>query len=100
VRKDKKKVVGEPMTDEQVAVFLTFRPHGDEPVDHYMLARAYRSLRAHDFARFLEMFKAAGHDVNGEDARGRTFLQVISEHDQAEEYVAALLEAGARPLDA
>src|SRR5690606_35718060 len=58
------------MTDEQVAVFLGFRPHGDEPVDHYMLARAYRSLRALDFARFLEMFKAAGHDVNGEDARG------------------------------
>src|SRR5690606_30472195 len=98
--RDKKKVVGEPVTDEQVAVLLGFRAHGDEQVDHYMLARAYFSLQAHDFARFLEMFKAAGHDVKREYVRCRTFLQVSSEHDQAEEYVAALLEAGARPLDA
>ncbi|NLY58815.1 MAG: hypothetical protein GX071_09820 [Gammaproteobacteria bacterium] len=97
VRKDKKKVVGEPMTDEQVAVFLGFRPQGDESVDHYLLARAYRSLRAHDFVRFLSMFQAAGHDVNAQDAKGRTLMQIISEHEQAEEYVAALLEAGAQP---
>ena len=99
MRKDKKKVVGEPMTDEQVAVFLGFRPQGDEPVDHYMLSRAYRSLRAHDFARFLSMFQAAGHDVNAPDSQGRSILQVISQHEQSEEYVAALLEAGAQPLD-
>jgi len=98
VRKDKKKVVGEPMTDEQVAVFMSFRPReADEPVDHYMLTRAYRGLRAHDFARFLEMFQAAGHDVNALDAEGRTFLQVISGHAQAEDYVAALEAVGARP---
>ncbi len=97
MRKDKKKVVGEPMTDEQVAVFLGFRPQGDESVDHYLLARAYRSLRAHDFVRFLSMFQAAGHDVNAQDAKGRTLMQIISEHEQAEEYVAALLEAGAQP---
>lgn len=100
MRKDKKKVVGEPMTDEQIAVFLGFRPQGDEPVDHYILTRAYRSLRAHDFIRFLEMFKAAGHDVNGVDAQGRSLVQTISEHEQAEEYVAALLAAGARPVEA
>lgn len=99
VRKDKKKVVGEPMTDEQIAVFLGFRPQGDEPVDHYILARAYRSLRAHDFMRFLEMFQAAGHDVNAVDVRGRTVLQLISEHEQADEYVAALLAAGAHPVE-
>lgn len=97
MRKDKKKVVGEPMSDEQVAVFLGFRPQGDESVDHYLLARAYRSLRAHDFVRFLSMFQAAGHDVNAQDAKGRTLMQIISEHEQAEEYVAALLEAGAQP---
>lgn len=100
MRKDKKKVVGEPMTDEQIAVFLGFRPQGDESVDHYMLARAYRSLRAHDFGRFLAQFQAAGHDVNALDTEGRTLLQTISQHDQAEEYVEALLAAGARPVDA
>ena len=98
MRKDKKKVVGEPMTDEQIAVFLGFRPQGDESVDHYMLARAYRSLRAHDFTRFLSQFQAAGHDVNALDTEGRTLLQNISQHDQAEEYVEALLAAGAQPV--
>jgi hypothetical protein len=100
VRKDKKKVVGEPMTDEQVAVFLGFRPQGDESVDHYMLARAYRSLRAHDFVRFLQMFQAAGHDVNAPDSQGRSMLEILSQHEQSEEYVAALLAAGAQPLSA
>jgi len=100
VRKDKKKVVGEPMTDEQIAVFLGFRPQADESVDHYMLARAYRSLRAHDFVRFLSMFQAAGHDVNALDTEGRTLLQNISQHDQAEDYVEALLAVGAQSGDA
>ena len=99
MRKDKKKVVGEPMTDEQVAVFLEFRLLDDRPVDHYMLARAYRSLRAHDFERFLGMFQAAGHDVNARDTEGRTLLQHISQHDQAEDYIEALLAAGAQPID-
>lgn len=94
MRKDKPKVVGEPMTDEQVAVFLGFRPSDPaEPVDHYMLTRAYRSLRAHDFARFLSMFQEAGHDVNGLDAQGRTFAQSISDHAQAGDYLAVLEEA-------
>ena len=29
MRKDKEKVIGEPMTDEQVAVFLQARPYTD-----------------------------------------------------------------------
>lgn len=91
MRKDKHKVVGEPMTDEQVAVFLNFRPADpDESVEHYMLTRAYRGLRAHDFARFLSMFQAAGYDVAAQDAQGRTFAQSISDHAQAEDYLAAL----------
>lgn len=100
MRKDKKKVVGEPMTDEQVAVFLGFRPQGDESVDHYMLARAYRSLRAHDFSRFLSMFQADGRDVNALDAQGRSIMQIISQHEQSDDYVTALLAAGAQPLEA
>lgn len=100
VRKDKKKVVGEPMSDEQVAVFLNFRPRDPgESVDLYMLTRAYRGLRAHDFARFLEMFLAAGHDINAIDADGRTMLKILREHAQAEEYVEALVAAGARSID-
>ena len=96
MRKDKKKVIGEPITDEQIAVFLEFRPQGDESVDHYMLERAYRSLRDHDFVRFLSMFQSAGRDVNALDTDGRTLLQNISQHEQAGEYVEALLAVGAQ----
>ncbi|MFZ2290777.1 MAG: PA4642 family protein [Halopseudomonas yangmingensis] len=96
MRKDKKKVIGEEISDEQVAVFLQARPVDDQPVDLFILTRAYRGLRAHDFERFLAMFKAAGHDLNQTDAQGRSFLQQLREHSLAEDYIAALEAAGAR----
>lgn len=95
MRKDKEKVIGEPMTDEQIAAFLSARPYAGESVEQHILTRAYRGLRAHDFERFIEMFKAEGHDLNATDAQGSTFLQTIREHAQAEDYVAALERAGA-----
>jgi hypothetical protein len=95
VRKDKQKVIGEPMTDEQVAAFLEARPYGDECVDMHILTRAYRGLRVDDFRRFLELFKAQGFDLNARDAAGRSFLDVLREHAQAEDYVAAMEQAGA-----
>ena len=51
-RKDKKKVVGEPMTDEQIKVFLDFPPEEGENPDFHVLLKAYRALRAEDFERF------------------------------------------------
>lgn len=45
MRKDKQKVIGEPMTDEQVAAFLEARPYAEESVDLHILTRAYRGLR-------------------------------------------------------
>ena len=95
MRKDKQKVIGEPMTDEQIGAFLGARPYAGESVEQHILTRAYRGLRAHDFERFIEMFKAEGFDLNAPDAHGRTFLQNIREHAQAEDYVAALDCAGA-----
>lgn len=96
MRKDKQKVIGEPMTDEQIAAFLSARPYAGESVEQHVLTRAYRGLRAHDFERFLEMFKAEGFDLDAPDAQGNSFLQNIREHAQAEDYVAALERAGAR----
>lgn len=96
MRKDKQKVIGEALTDEQVAAFLQARPYDDQSVEMHMLVRAYRGLRADDFRRFLQMFKAEGFDVNTTDSEGRTFLSSVREHAQAEEYIAALEEVGAR----
>lgn len=96
MRKDKEKVIGEPMTDEQVAAFLSARPYAGESVEQHILTRAYRGLRAHDFERFIAMFQSEGFDLNAVDAQGKTFLQNIREHAQAEDYIAALERAGAR----
>tara|TARA_R110000751_G_scaffold292573_1_gene399891 strand:- start:353 stop:643 length:291 start_codon:yes stop_codon:yes gene_type:complete len=96
MRKDKEKVIGEPMTDEQVAVFLQARPYTDESADQHVLIRAYRGLRVEDFERFLVMFKAEGFDLNATDAQGNTFLQTVKTHAQGEDYVAVLEAAGAR----
>ncbi len=95
MRKDKEKVIGEPMTDEQVAAFLQARPYAGESVEQHILTRAYRGLRVQDFERFLDMFKAQGFDLNARDTQGHTFLQDISGHAQADAYVEALKAAGA-----
>ncbi|HSP30611.1 MAG TPA: PA4642 family protein [Halomonas sp.] len=96
MRKDTEKVIGEPMTDEQVAVFLQARPYAGESVEHHILTRAYRGLRAHDFERFVQMFLAEGFDLNAADANGNTFLETIAEHAQAQDYVEVLKAAGAK----
>ena len=52
-RKDKQKVIGEPMTDEQIKVFLDFPPEDGENPDFHVLLKAYRALRVEDFERFV-----------------------------------------------
>lgn len=97
MRKDKKKVIGEPMTDEQVAAFLEARPYADESIELHLLTRAYRGLRVEDFERFVVMFQAAGYDLNAAvDAKGKSFLAELRDHAPAEDYVAILEQAGAR----
>lgn len=89
-RKDKQKVIGEPMTDEQVRAFLDCGPEQGLDLDHHLLMRAYRSLRSEDFSRFLGFFVGAGHNINAADPQGRTALAIIQEHQQGEEYAEAL----------
>ena len=62
-RKDKKKVVGEPMTDEQIKVFLDFPPEEGENPDFHVLLKAYRALRAEDFERFVAFLSVPTHRV-------------------------------------
>ena len=95
-RKDKKKVVGEAMTDEQIQAFLHGLPEQGENADFHDLLRAYRSLREADFARFLGFFVDAGRDLNARGLGGQTLLEVIADHDKATPYAEALRAAGAK----
>ena len=95
-RKDKKQVIGEPMTDEQIRAFLSTLPEAGMNPDYHTLLRAYRSLRAQDFERFLGFFLAEGRDLNATGPDGETVLAAISSHQQGADYAEALVQAGGR----
>lgn len=93
-RKDKKKVVGEPMTDEQIKVFLDFQPEEGENPDFHVLLKAYRALRVEDFERFVAFFQAQSRDIRATDDQGRTLLDIVRGHGKSEPFVAILEKAG------
>lgn len=95
MRKDKAKVLDEQWDDARVASFLEPRPgDGDRP-DHRLLLRAYQSMRAEDFARFVALFVQADGDLNDTGPDGRTVLDEIREHRYGTPYTDILVAAGA-----
>lgn len=96
LKKDKKKVLGESFSDERIRTFLHIIPYGGLSRDYCMLERAYRSMISDNFATFVRFFVEEGFDINATNLDGETFVQVISRHRQADEYLDALREAGAR----
>ena len=96
LRKDKEKVLGETFSDERIATFLNFpAPAGINP-DYHVLEKAYRGMRGENFATFVNMFVEAGKDLDALGPTGKTFLQVIKTHRNAEEYIIALEAVGAK----
>ncbi|WP_101676286.1 PA4642 family protein [Alloalcanivorax mobilis] len=93
-RKDKQKVIGEPMTDEQIKVFLDFPSEEGENGDFHVLMKAYRAFRAEDFERFVAFFQEQGRDINATDPQGRTLLQIVRGHGKSKPFVAILERAG------
>lgn len=96
LRKDKKKVLGEVFDDERIKGFLNYpAPEGVNP-DYHVLEKAYRGMREENFATFVRFFKEDGRDINALGPEGKTFLQTAKTHSQADDYIAALEQAGAR----
>ena len=87
MRKDKKRLIGDEIGDEQVKLFLDFEPVDATSPSLHKLIKAYRGLRIDDFARFLTFFKEAGYDVDGKDEQGQTFVDIIKDQRNAEEYI-------------
>jgi len=93
MRKDKKKVIGEEISDESIRLFLEPEPADDTPPSLHKLIKAYRGLRVDDFERFLGFFVEAGLDLNATDAEGRDFVALIADQRQAEPYIELIKEA-------
>lgn len=94
MRKDKKQVIGEDMTDEQIRRLLDSPPPAGVDADFHTLLQAYRALRAHDFARFIEMFVAAGRNLQARDPQGRTLLDELARHANGADYAEVLRRHG------
>lgn len=87
MRKDKKQIIGEEISDESIKLFLGVEPADDTPPSLHKLIKAYRGLRIDDFERFVGFFVEAGYDVDGKDEHGNTFAQVIGDQRNAPEYI-------------
>lgn len=95
LKKDKKKVLGEVFDDERIKSFFDYpAPDGVER-DYHLLEKAYRGMREENFVTFVQFFVEGGHDLNAKGPNGQTFLQTIKDHRMADEYIAALKQAGA-----
>jgi hypothetical protein len=95
MRKDKEKVLDEVWTEDRVKSFLEVRSYDEVEEDFHMLLKAYQSMRADDFEKFVGFFTAEGRSVNSKDPEGRTVLSIVREHRRSGEYAEILKQAGA-----
>ncbi len=83
-------VTDEIWDDERVKSFLALESppaKAGEDADFHVLLRAYRGMRADDFARFLNFFTESGRNLDATDHRGRTLWSIIEHHQQGTEFV-------------
>lgn len=95
IKKDKQKVLGEHFDDERILSFFEYQPYGDANADYHLLEKAYRGMKADNFATFVGFFVEKGHDIQAKNAQGHTFLETIRDHAQSQDYIATLQNAGA-----
>ncbi|WP_237066282.1 PA4642 family protein [Microbulbifer guangxiensis] len=93
LKKDKQKVLGETFDEERIAGFLAGEAPEGQDRDFYLLERAYRGMRAEDFATFVQLFLARGGDLNARNSEGQTLLDRLLEHRQSSDYAEVLRTA-------
>lgn len=100
-KKDKKKVIGEELSDARLQELLSLSPPTDAPPTDenrafHILIRAYRSLREDDFDRFIRFYTETSLELNPCDRFGNTLLEVLSAHHHATPYLKSLQNAQVR----
>lgn len=95
MRKDKKKVVGEEISDASIRLFLDPEPADGTSPSLHKLIKAYRGLRVDDFERFLGFFVEAGLDLDAKDEHGNDFVALIADQRQAGPYIELIKAARA-----
>ncbi len=95
MKKDKEKVVDEVWTEERVRSFLDVKSYDAVDADFHMLFKAYQSMRADDFEKFIGFFLAQNRDLNATNPAGDTVLSIVEQHRRSGDYAALLRSAGA-----
>ncbi len=95
MRKDKEQVLDEVWTEDRVRSFLKVRSYDEVEEDFHMLLKAYQSMRAEDFAKFVDFFLTDGRDLNSANPDGQTVLSIVREHRKSTAYADILVTAGA-----
>lgn len=96
LKKDKQKVLGEVFDDARIKTFLQYQaPAGVDP-DYHLLEKAYRGMKAENFATFVSFFIEDGKNINARNPQGATLLEIAGQHRNSENYVEILKENGAQ----
>jgi hypothetical protein len=95
-KKDKEEVLGEYFDEERIKTFLDYEAYGDIDPDYHVLEKAYRGMIAENFATFVTFFVGSNRNINAKNQQGKTLLQTISQQRCAEDYIKALIDAGAQ----
>ena len=95
LKKDKKKVLGEVFDDNRIRTFLNYLPPAGVDPDYHLLEKAYRGMKAENFATFLQFFLEQGRNINARNPDGKTLLEEIKTHRNAEDYIDAMSKNGA-----
>lgn len=90
MKKDKQKVLGETFDRERLQAMLAELTLDPTRSDFEILERAYRGMKADNFATFIELFQADGHDIHAKNDAGASLADVISKHRHGQDYLAAL----------
>ena len=89
-------VTDEVWNDDRVKSFLAMEPYGNESADYHVLLKAYRGMRAEDFARFLIFFTESGRYLDATDSSGRTIWQIIETHRHGTPFLEARNNLGTK----
>ena len=93
--KDKEKVLDEVLDDKRIQSFLNIIPPEGINADFNSIEKAYRCMNERDFTKFVTFFVEAGKNINAQNVNGKAFIDIVSEHAEADEYVAILKTHGA-----
>lgn len=96
LKKDKEKVLGEVFDDDRIKTFLQLQSPAGVNRDYHLLEKAYRGMKAENFATFINFFVEAGHDINATNSGGKTILQIVQTHRHGQEYAESLQANGAK----